>query len=71
MTTNRPIYLVGIDDVTRARLRRELRDSMNMMRLGDLVHDEYKRLRDAEERRLRDAEDPEHNWNTWGGGDAA
>lgn len=56
MSDGARIYFFGVDDATRARLRREYDESVGMMRLADLVSDEYERLLEMDQHQFWDNE---------------
>lgn len=71
MKENRPIYFIGVDDETRARLKREAEEGFRDFLARNNTDDPFEAHHKEMMRRMRDAEDPDYNWNTWGGGDAA
>jgi hypothetical protein len=71
MKNNRPIYFIGVDDETRARLKREAEEGLHEFLMRNGTTDPFEAHHREMMRRMRDAEDPAYNWDTWGGGDAA
>ena len=43
-TNNTPIHFFGVDDATRARLKREYEHGARMQLIQDLASDEYQRM---------------------------